>query len=281
MSRDISNVNQALAAYPAELVPTRFGPLAHRQHGRGRDLVLLHGIGSGSGSWLPLFERLGSSFRLTAWDMPGYGASGFSADKVRGLDDYAGALAALLEHLNIGSAILVAHSLGALTAARFALDTRIHLQGLFLADPAQGHSRLALDVREARVVERLNRFKEMGVEAHAHARAPNLLRSNAREDDIALVEFNMRQLTAAGYGAAARLLRDGDLLGDIAKLDMPASVVCGSEDKITPPALCREIAETFPGGRSFHEIPDAGHASYIDQPERFCEHLIQFAARCP
>ena len=43
--------------------------ISYRETGSGRALVMLHGIGSGSASWLNQLESI-QGFRLIAWDAP-------------------------------------------------------------------------------------------------------------------------------------------------------------------------------------------------------------------
>ena len=75
----------------------------------------------------------------------------------------------------------------------------------------------------------------------------------------------------------ARLLADGDLMADVAAIDPPAMVLCGGADTITPPDAVREIAAAFPGGRPYHEIPGAGHASYLEGAADYNRLLARFA----
>ena len=56
---------------------------------------------------------------------------------------------------------------------------------------------------------------------------------------------------------------------------MPALVVCGDEDRITPREDARALARRL--AVPYHDIPRAGHASYIDAPEAFARALDDFA----
>ena len=62
--------------FPERLVQLADGAqLAIRECGQGPVVVLLHGIGSGSASWLHCAQRLAAGNRVIAWDAPGYGLS--------------------------------------------------------------------------------------------------------------------------------------------------------------------------------------------------------------
>ncbi len=261
---------------PVEGVETAAGRLTVRRAGVGADLVLLHGIGSGAGSWAWQLDGLADRYRVTAWNAPGYGGTPPPAADWPDSGDYADALAALLDALGIERCVLVGHSLGALVAARFAAEYPGRIAGLVLANPARGHGHLDAATRRQRLAERIDRFRELGPVEHAARRAPNLLSPNATADQLALVRVAMESLDDVGYLKAARLLAESDILADAARIAVPALVLCGDLDKITPPDGCRGIADAIPGACPFVPVAGAGHASYIEAPAAFNRILRDF-----
>ena len=267
---------ELIERYAPVVTRTSDGDVSVRIAGAGPDVILLHGIGSGSGSWIYQLAGLSSRYRITAWDAPGYGASIPVSGDAASVDDYVARLAALVDALSLDRFLLVGHSLGALIAGRYAALYPQRLRGLILADPAAGHARLTDEDRVARLESRLKPFAALGAEQYAKERAGNLLGPDATSAHLSLVRRNMAQLTMEGLSAAAGILSRGDLLADVARFDGPAMVLCGAEDRVTRPDVCRPVAEAFPGGRKFHLIEAAGHASYIDAPEIFTRHIIDF-----
>jgi len=265
-----------LDRYPARAIDTSVGTVSIRGAGEGPSLVLLHGIGSGSGSWIYQLDRLSGRFRVIAWDAPGYGESS-RVTAAPTTDAYARHLKSLVEALSLDRFLLVGHSLGALIAGRFARLFPAHLSGLLLADPASGHARLSEEQRKAKLDARIGPFEALGAERYAAERAHNLLAPNATAEHIALVRWNMARLSPDGLRDAATILSKGDLIDDVSRCEAAARVVCGAEDRVTPPADCRAVAEAFPGACPFHLIPEAGHASYIDAPESFAAQIVEFA----
>jgi pimeloyl-ACP methyl ester carboxylesterase len=65
-----------------------------------------------------------------------------------------------------------------------------------------------------------------------------------------------------------------DRLGDI---DVPALVLVGSEDAITPATEMRAMAEAMPRAR-FFEIAGAGHMAPLEDPQACNAHLLAFLA---
>lgn len=105
-------------------------------------MVLLHGISSGSASWIKQLNDSGltDGHRLLAWDAPGYGGSLPLADPQADAAGYAAALAALIDELQLAQPLIVGHSLGALIGSAYAAGYPDGLCGLVLADPAQGYA---------------------------------------------------------------------------------------------------------------------------------------------
>jgi 3-oxoadipate enol-lactonase len=62
-----------------------------------------------------------------------------------------------------------------------------------------------------------------------------------------------------------------------AKVAVPTLVVVGSDDRLTPPAMAKSIADAIPGAR-LAVIPAAGHLSNIEQPKVFNEIVLGFLA---
>ena len=134
---------ELIERYAPVVTRTSDGDVSVRIAGAGPDVILLHGIGSGSGSWIYQLAGLSSRYRITAWDAPGYGASIPVSGDAASVDDYVARLAALVDALSLDRFLLVGHSLGALIDGRYAALYPQSLRGLILADPAAGHARLS------------------------------------------------------------------------------------------------------------------------------------------
>ena len=83
-------------------------------------LVLLHGIGSNAGSFLPLMDQLAGRRALLAWDAPGYGTSEPIEASWPTATDYADRLRCVLDRVGASNFVLLGPSLGANVAGRFA-----------------------------------------------------------------------------------------------------------------------------------------------------------------
>jgi len=246
-----------------------------REHGEGcgLPLVCLHGIGSGSASWLETALRLSRRTRVIAWDAPGYGASTpLPMDAPRGTD-YAQRLYALLDVLDVPRCVLVGHSLGALMAvpAIHAIQHSQRFAALALISPAQGYGATTSAGDGERVrAERLQALAELGIAGMAELRSARLVSEHASPQARAWVRWNMGRLHERGYRQAVELLCGSDLLAQL-PVPIPIHVACGALDVITTPAACAEVAQA--AGAVLHPIALAGHACYVEQPDAVAQWL--------
>lgn len=86
--------------------------------GQGPPLLLIAGIASDSASWAPLVPLLSARFRLIMPDNRGSGRTQCAG--VLNVSDMVGDCIALLDHLHVGQAGVVGHSLGGMIGHRLA-----------------------------------------------------------------------------------------------------------------------------------------------------------------
>lgn len=256
----------------------RSGPIEYDERpGAGPVLVLLHGIGSNAGSFAPLLPELPADWRVIAWNAPGYRGSAPLEGARPVAADYARALANFLDRLDLGSVFLLGHSLGALMTASFARQAPERVRALMLASCALGHGRPPGGPLSEAASARLAELEARGAEAFAAARAARLL-YDPQADPVALarVQTAMAEVRMPGYAQAVGMLASGDLCADLAGLKVPAAVVCGAQDVVTPPEANRRAhaALPLPVRGALTLLPDAGHAVYVQAPGAFAAALV-------
>jgi pimeloyl-ACP methyl ester carboxylesterase len=272
-------VARSLARHPARTVEAGSGKLSYRESGSGEALVLLHGIGSASASWVPFMDVAASNglagLRLVAWDAPGYGGSTPLAPEKPKAADYAGRLAAMLDALRVDRLSLVGHSLGALMAGAFAAAHPDRVNALILLDPASGYGAATEEARNRMRDGRLGLLRDLGPQGMAEQRGSQLLSPAASAEALEWVRSSMRQVDPAGYTQAVHMLAGGTLAEDARRYEGPAIVMCGSADTVTPEEGCRRIAEALPRGQ-YRTLPGLGHASYVESPGTVARELAGF-----
>jgi pimeloyl-ACP methyl ester carboxylesterase len=112
---------------------------------------------------------------------------------------------------------------------------------------------------------------------------PKLLGKTSLEEHAAVEPF-VRQLVkqqspAAIRGAIKRMMERPDSLATIEQLSVPALIIVGDEDLLTPPDDARKMHAAAHDTAELVVIPRAGHLSNLEQPEAFNDALRTFLAR--
>jgi pimeloyl-ACP methyl ester carboxylesterase len=249
----------------------------YAEAGSGPALVLLHGIGSRARSWTRQLAGLADGYRVVAWDAPGYGGSTPVAPEQPHPGDYATALVGLLDALGIEHLHLVGHSLGTVTALRFARQHPERVRSLTLASPSSGHARLDPQERKRLREARLTDLDTLGPLGMAQKRGPRLLSPAAAPAQLQAVVETMAMIDPDGYRQAVWMLSVADTAADLAALParMPVQIVYGDADVVTTPQSIAEVARSRPE-TPLRAIAGAGHAVYLEQPERFNATVLEF-----
>jgi pimeloyl-ACP methyl ester carboxylesterase len=259
---------ETLEHFPVQLVDLNGDQQAYREAGTGDQyLVLLHGISSGSGSWVNQLNELSPYFHVIAWDAPGYGLSDALTTQTPNAEDYAQRLAALFDVLQIQQAIVVGHSLGALQASAFARLYPQRVQQLIIANVAQGYQRYPAEQQAEVYAKRPKMLAELGNQGLALSRGPNLTYLKLPQT-LALIECVMQNLHLGGFTQASYLLAYDEIRNYLKDLGGECVVVAGQQDSITPPQAIAELAQEM-DCKKYIEIENAGHLSYVDQATAF------------
>ncbi|MDR0213405.1 MAG: alpha/beta hydrolase [Comamonas sp.] len=270
-------VQQLESAFPERLVQLPDGSQVAWREAGDTDaefaVVLLHGISSGSASWLDVARPLSDKVRVLAWDAPGYGISTPLAQPAPLDADYARSLARSLSVLGVRRCILVGHSLGALMAAKLACtDASGLVAQLVLISPAGGYGASAKAEQQAKVRQgRLASLAEKGVAGLAAVIDQRLVSAAAPEAVREWVRWNTARMQSPGYAQAVELLCGSDLGQATGRLPMPVQVWVGEHDVVTPPAACKAWAELLDA--HYGTLAAAGHASPVEQPGEIVQRL--------
>jgi pimeloyl-ACP methyl ester carboxylesterase len=243
--------------------------------GLGKPVVLLHAFPLGRSLWRPQVEALAGSCRLLMPDLPGFGDSPLPEPPT--VEAMADAVAAFLEERAVGEPVVLGGlSMGGYVALAFARKYAGRLRGLILAD-----TRAEADDEAARV----NRDKQIALAESEGSAAvlammlPRLLTPRTHATRPEVVE-EVRRMAAAqrpeGVAAALRAMRDRpDAGGVLDGLRVPALVLVGREDVVTPPAVAERMAARVANARLV-VLPEAGHLANLEQAGRFGETVRAF-----
>jgi pimeloyl-ACP methyl ester carboxylesterase len=242
--------------------------LYYEQHGRGPDIVFLHGAGGNHLSWWQQVAEFSRAYRCTTFDARGWGLS--RGDMAVGRWSLGTDLVALLEHLGIERAHVVAQSMGGRAVAGLARLAPERVRSLVLGGTTAG----ATNDRVRELQDELRDERGDGG-LREHALAPGF---EAENPGLALLYRQINALNPArprGMLGRPPATYRGSTHDLIAGLGVPVLYIVGEHDLITSPELIREAASLVPGSR-VHEVANAGHNAYFERPAEWNAVVKQF-----
>jgi 3-oxoadipate enol-lactonase len=228
--------------------------------GERTPIVFLHGVGSDKSVWRPQLDHFSSERRSIAFDYPGYGDSDPVPDGTT-RNDYAAAILSAMDALAIDQAHICGLSLGGIVAIAMHDADAGRCASLILADTFAAHP-------EGRAIYERSLAGTENLRAMAEARVDLLLAQPADPAMRSEVVETMARIDPAAYRVGAEAVWLADQRDRAHEIRMPTLLLCGTEDKVTPPALSRELAQIIPGAR-YEPVEGAGHLGNIERPDAF------------
>jgi pimeloyl-ACP methyl ester carboxylesterase len=242
------------------------------RRGRGRALVLLHGM-DGHEASSDVVAELAKKYEVILPSMPGFAKSTLPGS-ITSMDDLSYLYLDLLEQLEIKNATLLGFSVGGWLAAEIATKSCARIARLVLVD-ALGvkfggtYDRDIEDIYFHPVeTVRAMKFAKPAIDPHA-----DLSRLKKR-DAIAVA----RQREGIAKLCWDPYFHNPALKYRLGRISVPTLVLWGAKDGLVGPAYGRAIAKRIPGAR-FATVPGAGHYPHIERPDLFLAKLREFLAQ--
>jgi 3-oxoadipate enol-lactonase len=228
--------------------------------GGATPIVFLHGVGSDKSVWRPQLGHFKDERRAVAFDYPGYGDSDSAPDGTT-RDDYATTILAAMAQLGIQRAHVCGLSLGGIVAIAMHHAWPNKIASLVLADTFADHPD-AQGIYERSVAgsENLRAFAESRVDVLLAQPADPAVRSEVVE--------TMSRIDPEAYRTGAKAVWLAEQRERVHEIRVPTLVLCGAEDRVTPPALSTALTKLIPGAHC-QLIERAGHLTNLERPDEF------------
>ncbi|MCE3259402.1 MAG: 3-oxoadipate enol-lactonase [Bacteroidetes bacterium] len=238
-------------------------------------VIFIHGFPFNKSMWNLQTELLRSNYRVIAYDVRGHGGS-VSKRQDFSIDLFADDLVELMDLLKIEKAMLCGLSMGGYIALR-ALEkypdrfNAIVLSGTqCIADTEK--------IREDRLAL-VERLRSEGLEKYADESLKKLFATTSftsRKEEVRSVrkmitDNSVETLCSTLMALAARK----ETCSRLNEIDIPALILVGKEDKITPPVEAEALHFNIRGSE-LHKIEYAAHLANLENTHEFNEQLRLF-----
>ena len=257
--------------------------------------VLIHGWSSSSFTWAPIIPILSKRYRCIAIDLPGFGQSPAPASKPT-IVGYADLIAQIIVKLNgehDRAVLVLGHSMGGQIATTLALLYPVLVDKLVLLNPALSgrlSTRVNLLMKPHVMAERsaviewlLSIASKTPLDYTDYLLKPSNFaeRAHVSEQAYAKIREDARRRGQGQVRAACFVaMQQGELRGQLGRVEPQTLVLWGAEDNIVPLRDAGAVAEEWPRA-DLRLIPNAGHWPQFEQTDTTLRHIAHFLGLPP
>jgi pimeloyl-ACP methyl ester carboxylesterase len=265
----------------------------------GRIVVLLHGRNFPSSYWAPVIKTLNDAgYRVVVPDQIGFGKSSKPSGELH-FDTLARNTIALLDHLQIAKADIVAHSLGGMLGVRIARAYPDRVAHLLLTAPI-GLEDYRFYVPPTPTEKILENEDKLTADGYRKQLETNYSLKLPPEQVTPFIESRFNIKGAAEYPrwlrafvSSGQMIYREPVVHEIPLITLPTLFVVGADDHNAPgkpnapealrpkmgqnAELAKALAAKMPNARA-EVIPDTGHLAFLEAPAKFNELMLAFLA---
>jgi pimeloyl-ACP methyl ester carboxylesterase len=238
----------------------------YKTAGEGKPLLILHGWGASSVSWMRVTEDLaGKGFEVIVPDLPGFGKTPDPKEPWTS-ENYASFLLKFIKTLKLDDFYLLGHSFGGGLALLLAAGHKAGIAKLILCDAAI--------VREERLDFRQKISQILAKIGGKAASKSFLYPFYAKVAYFISGNYDYYKANALMRETFKKVI-DEDLTHLLDKVDQPTLVVWGEEDRATPLEDAFRISEAIKSSE-LKIVTGAGHNPHRTEPEKLSGIIINF-----
>ena len=233
-----------------------------------KNLLFIHGAGGNHKVWLMQIRYFKDNYNPIAIELPGHGES--TGDGEKDIDSYAEWIKKIIERLSLQTCFIIGHSMGGAIALSFALKYPRSLDGIVLVGTG-ARLKVSPDILNG-IMDNFNN-------------AVKLICKFAYSDHISsyIIEIGEKEMLKTRpdvFYSDFAACNAFDILKDVKNIEVPAMIICGSEDRLMFPKYSHFLNESIKGSK-LSIINDSGHMVMIEKTKIFNEKIEGFISHLP
>jgi pimeloyl-ACP methyl ester carboxylesterase len=238
-------------------------------------MIFLHGFPFNKTMWHSQMEFFKSSNRVIAYDIRGFGKSNDHGTSLS-IDQFGEDLIRFMDLLSIDQAIVCGLSIGGYIAMTAQKRAPNRFKALILCD-----TQCVADTAEGKKkrYENIDQINAEGIKKFAEGFIDKIFCKETFSQKPEVVQ----EIKEVIYSTSPRIITQGlkalaerrETCSTLCKVNVPALIICGNEDELTP-VIQSEYMKQNIAGSQLCIIEKAGHISNLEQSEIFNTHVSNF-----
>ena len=229
-------------------------------------LIFVHGFPYDHHMWKNQIDEFSSNHFCVLYDNRGLGES-IVGDGQFTMEQFVDDLETILDELKLDKPVLCGLSMGGYISLRAVERMQNIFSGLILCDTKSEADDNPGKLKRAAAIQQINsgKFDEL-IETFVR----NCFGDKFVEENNAgyreVVERSKKNSPLGVKGCLLAMAGRTDTTEDLSKINIPTLVICGSEDKLSPPNVMKPMSEKILNSK-FVLIEEAGHMTPVEKPE--------------
>lgn len=245
---------------------------------KNKSIIFLHGFPYDHTMWKKQVDELSENYFCVSYDIRGLGESSIG-DGQYTMESFVDDLETIINELKLDKPILCGLSMGGYISFRALEKMEENFSAVILCDTRSEADNNEGKLKRAAAIKRIN---TEGLASFARDFITNCFGNNYKQNNKD--EFEKRIAKSSSFnpvgvkGSLLAMLGRNDTTEYLSKIKIPALVICGEFDVLTPPAVMKPLAEKI-NEADFVVIKNSGHMSPIENPKEVNEAINKFLGK--
>lgn len=232
---------------------------------KSKSIVFVHGFPYDHTMWKAQIDELSKNYFCVAYDIRGLGESP-AGDGQYTMESFVDDLESVMNELKLNKPILCGLSMGGYIGLRALERLEEKFSAVILCDTRSEADNNEGKLKRAGAIKRIS---TEGLAPFAKDFITNCYgdhyKQNNKDDFEKRIEKSSSFDSIGVKGSLLAMLGRNDTTEYLSKIKIPALVICGEHDALTPPPVMQSMAQKI-SGAEFVIIKNSGHMSPIENP---------------
>ena len=240
-----------------------------------KSIVFVHGFPFDYRMWQAQVEELSREYFCVTYDIRGLGESTVEDGQFT-MEMFVDDLEKIIDELKLNRPVLCGLSMGGYISLRAVERIQDKFSALILCDTKSSADDNEGKLKRAAAIKQINlgEFDSFIESFVLNCFGEKFVKENNSEYRK-VVERSKKNNPLGVKGCLLAMAGRTDTTGNIPKIKLPTLIICGSEDKLTPPSVMKPMAEQIPNSE-FVLVNNAGHMTPIEYPQVICRAIKDF-----